>query len=324
MKPERIAKRLAQRLGAKQPDHGKVVREGESRQAIEPHIRIPFEESGCAVLVSTTSIEVPFPSPDEALAAICGEPRLLYGIGPRHATDLQSQGFGSLNSLCEHPRWGPEAAGLLTAWGTPPDPRSVYTTLSTWLPSSHRLFLDLLALLPRDRLLFFDLETLGLSHAPIFLLATARLSSFELQIRQTLISSLSAETVLLESLLSELDSVDALLSYNGKSFDWNLIRERCAFYGLRVPAAPIHVDLLHAVRRAYPGLADHRLGTIEDRVLGNGRTDDLPSALIPEIYSEFLETGRAELLVPILEHNRRDVESLAHLLATLLQTPIHD
>ena len=262
---------------------------------------------------------IPLPTAVTAYAALHRELRLLYGVGPHHAEDLRSEGYPSLIELRKHPRWGDAASALLAEWGIPPNPRLVYRSLSTWLPSSHRRFLDLLAVLRMERLLFFDLETLGLSNAPIFLLATGRLTEGALHIRQTIASSLAAETSLLETMLEELETTDALLSYNGKSFDWNLIRERCAYYGLQRPDAPIHVDLLHTARRVYSALPDHHLGTVEREILGTGRTDDLPSALIPEIYIRFLKTQDTGLLEPILEHNRRDIESLALLLAALLK-----
>lgn len=325
---DQIAGRLAKRLGTISIESSKcdnrTLQQDIQRSRNGPHIRIEFDDSGCAVLESTSQIAVRFPSVADAHESILGETRLLHGIGHCHAARLRDQGFPSIPKLCGHPRWGDDALSLLEQWGDPPDPRSLFRTLGTWLPSSHRLFLDLLAILPRERLLFFDLETLGLSNAPIFLLATARLTDSGLRLRQTIVSSLAAETSLLFEMRRELETTDALVSYNGKSFDWPLIQERSAYYGLSLNRPPIHVDLLHISRRTYHDLPDHRLGTIERDVLGTGRTDDLPSALIPEIYTRFLSTGQSSLLSPILEHNRRDVESLALLLAALLRDARHD
>ena len=109
-----------------------------------------------------------------------------------------------------------------------------------------------------------------------------------------------------------------LISYNGKAFDWTYLRERFAFYGLPFDHAPMHIDLLHHARRAFQDcLPNLRLSTLEGH-LGIHRTQDLPSEAVPDFYSTYLETGNPGPLVPIINHNCQDVETLALLLARLL------
>jgi uncharacterized protein YprB with RNaseH-like and TPR domain len=251
--------------------------------------------------------------------------QLLFGIGPRHSETLQREGYGTLTALRAHPRWGNGAIRLLEEWGDPPHPEAVFRALAGWLPASHSLTLAALGLAPRDGLLFFDLETLGLSNAPVFLIATARPCETGVHIRQTLATSLAGERSLLEEFAAELETASALISYNGKAFDWSFLRERFAYYGLPYRSVPIHVDLLHHVRRRFAGaIADAHLGTVETSLLGIRRENDLPSALVPQFYAMYLETGSAAPLIPVLHHNRQDIITLVVLLQRLLGEAVDD
>ena len=276
------------------------------------------DPSGCIIFESSLPIAPSFPAPNEALRSIRSELRLLYGIGVRHAHQLREEGYASLDALLAHPRWAEATSALLENWGTPPDPVRIYDTLSRWIPSSSPLFLALLGLIEPRELLFFDLETLGLSGAPVFLGAVARFGADGFVIRQFLAPSPAEEVGVLERMLEELARADALLSFNGKSFDISMLRERCAYYGLSFPKATIHVDLLHQARQAFHGrIANCRLGMIEESILGIAREADLPSEQVPFYYTLFLETGSATVLEPIINHNRQDLISLARLVEYL-------
>jgi len=261
----------------------------------------------------------------EAIAdALSTQLQLVYGIGAQYESALQSEGYHTLDDLLAHPRWGGASEALLAAWGTPPNPEAVFRSLDRWLPSGHPLCLRALGLVPLERLLFLDLETLGLGGAPVFLAAIGgyRVDGFET--RQLLATSLAGEVELLVAMADALRDTDGLVSYNGKSFDITVLRERFAYYGLPFPESAIHVDLLHHARRAYGGtLPDCHLGTIEEHVLGIGRHDDLPSAEVPIAYTAYLESGDANHLVSILRHSRQDLVSLGALLEQLVRESGH-
>ena len=108
-----------------------------------------------------------------------------------------------------------------------------------------------------------------------------------------------------------------LVSFNGKSYDLPFIRSRAAYH-LQDGASPHslpHTDLLHVSRRIWgKGLPNCRLGTLEKMILGRPRTGDIPGSEIPEAYHAFVRTGDATDLARIMEHNRLDLVSLAHLL----------
>ena len=82
----------------------------------------------------------------------------------------------------------------------------------------------------------------------------------------------------------------------------------------RWPSDPFHLDLLPAARRLWSArLPDCRLGTVEQNVLGFHRRDDLPGALIPAVYFEYLRRKQPGELPRVFEHNRHDILSLAAL-----------
>jgi len=278
------------------------------------------DSSGCLILDHRPPLAPLEAAHDAATKAVLAELRLMYGIGARYSSRLREQGFASIPELSDHPRWGEPSTALLTAWGAPIDPSAVYRSLERWLPGADPLHLQSLGLLPVERLLFFDLETLGLGGSPIFLAAVGRFIDDGFLIRQYLAPSLIAEVALLERMEAELRDVAALVSFNGKSFDWTILRERFAYYGLPLADSPIHVDLLHHARRALGSeIPDCHLSTIEEHVLGIGRSNDLPSADVPVYYTTYLETGNASYLVPIVNHSRQDLTSLVILLKCLLR-----
>jgi uncharacterized protein YprB with RNaseH-like and TPR domain len=286
---------------------------------------LPNLSGGLLHLEQRTRVDLTLPPVEVICTQLDRTLRLVFGIGPHHDEALRREGFQTLSQLRSHPRWGRESTRILETWGDPPRAEVVFESLRAWLPASHALALVSLGLLPRDGLLFFDLETLGLSNAPVFLIAVARLEGNILVVRQFLATSLAEERALLERFAEELETASALVSYNGKSFDWGFLRERFAYYGLPLREVPIHVDLLHHVRRRFATrLEDAHLGTVESHLLGLHREKDLPSHLVPRFYAMYLETGSVVPLIPVLQHNQQDIVTLALLLQHLLHGEIPD
>jgi len=76
--------------------------------------------------------------------------------------------------------------------------------------------------------------------------------------------------------------------------------------------------LLRSARRIWARrFQDCRLSTLEREVLGLEREEDVPGALIPALYFDFLRYRRAGPLARVFAHNRADVLSLAALLGWL-------
>jgi len=134
-------------------------------------------------------------------------------------------------------------------------------------------------------------------------------------VRQYLMRDYPEETAMLAAVLEELAAASVLVTYNGKSFDIPLLRDRTVLQRRRWPCEAIpHVDLLHAVRRVWrPRLGGAALTHVEAHILGYERPDDLPGWLVPERFFQASREANPTLLEAVLEHNRYDILSLAAL-----------
>jgi uncharacterized protein YprB with RNaseH-like and TPR domain len=178
-----------------------------------------------------------------------------------------------------------------------------------------------------ERLLFFDLETTGLSGGAgtvAFLAACGRFASpcsgkfTELEITQFLLLDYPGEPEFLTAVLAALSS-RVLVSYNGKSFDSQILKIRCLMNGMTPPLFP-QLDLLHPSRRLWKRvLPNCSQALIETMILGLDRSGDIPGSLAPRIWFDFLRSDgdRAgqcrEALLGICGHNVRDIFGLASL-----------
>ncbi len=168
-----------------------------------------------------------------------------------------------------------------------------------------------------ELLAFMDIETTGLSGGagnPAFLVGVGRLREGRLWIEQFFLADFPGEPEFLGCLNSVLDENLVFVTYNGKSFDTNILKTRFLMSGMR-KEFPRQIDLLYPARRLWKRvLASCSLGTVEKRVLGIGRELDVPGSLIPDIYFEYLRSGDPDLLEPVFHHHLYDIETLARLL----------
>jgi uncharacterized protein len=184
-----------------------------------------------------------------------------------------------------------ESMGLLTRAGTPP--------------------------LAGGRLLYLDTETTGLAGGTgtyVFLVGAGFFDGDAFEVRQYFMRDLDEEPALLAAVGGLLGQFDGVVTYNGGGFDLPLLETRFVLARRRFPADVFHLDLLGSARRLWSTrLADCRLGTLERHVLGFTRDDDIPGALIPSVYFDYLRRKRPGALPRIFEHNRHDLLSLAAL-----------
>ncbi|GHV54300.1 hypothetical protein AGMMS49579_14600 [Spirochaetia bacterium] len=180
-----------------------------------------------------------------------------------------------------------------------------------------------LAVNPQD-LLFFDLETTGLSGGAgtvAFLAAFGRFVEvnrvYKLQIDQYLLLDYPGEGDFLEAALAEFSPHKLIVSYNGKSFDSQILKTRCLMNAL-APPVYAHADLLHPARRLWKRvLPDCSQATIETEIFGLDRTGDVPGSLAPEIWFNFLKNNDFAPLLGICDHNLRDIRGLAAIFISL-------
>jgi uncharacterized protein len=180
-----------------------------------------------------------------------------------------------------------------------------------------------LAQLDLSRMLLLDTETTGLSGGTgtvAFLVGLARFEEGALRIEQLVLPNLGAEAPMLAHLAQRLREASCIVSYNGKSFDWPLLRTRFVLSRMPAPPLPPHIDLLHTTRRVWKArLGSVRLTEIEREILHFEREGDIDGAEIPGRYFAFLREGGAARLAPVLEHNQNDLIALAAMLGKLGQ-----
>jgi len=186
---------------------------------------------------------------------------------------------------------------------------------------------------PRPPFIFFDLETTGLSGGAGTQAFLVGCGWFEgdgaFSTRQFLLTRAADERALLAAVTTELARAGAIVTFNGKSFDAPLLETRYLFHRLEwIGGGLPHVDVVHPARRFWgdtlgrptdaPRTTDCSLTGLERRLLGAKRVGDVAGFEVPSRYFQFVRTGDARSLVAVLEHNGRDLLTLAALTARLL------
>ncbi len=154
-------------------------------------------------------------------------------------------------------------------------------------------------------LLFFDLETTGLSGGAgtyAFLVGCGWFAADGAFLtRQCVLTRFADERPLLATVAAELARAGALVSFNGRSFDAPLLETRYLFHRLEWAGSRLpHIDMLHPARRFWRdddlgrGATPCSLGALERQVLGAGRVGDVPGFEIPARYFRVHPVGRCE------------------------------
>ena len=169
---------------------------------------------------------------------------------------------------------------------------------------------------PPESWAFLDTETTGLaggSGTCAFLVGVGRIRADGFHVRQFFLRDYPEEPSVLSALTESLADAQVLVTYNGKCFDVPLLETRYRLARARPPFERLaHLDLLHGARRLWRFRFEScRLTELENRILGHEREGDVPGAMIPEIYFDFVRTGRAARLGAVFVHNALDIVSLA-------------
>lgn len=249
---------------------------------------------------------------------------------------------GSLRPVPQWRRIGPlvngplaEASTKTTTMATDASqtPQERLTTSTPSLEATLRAFFP-------QRTLFLDLETCGLAGCSIFLIGLIHLHEGRLTISQLWARHYGEEKAILHTLLQIASQCQTLVTFNGKSFDWPQICDRCTLHHLEIPKQEPpkikpraketpramlldnewwHFDLLHASRKRWRGQVPNcRLQTLERLICGRHRVDDLPGREIPQAYHDYVRHGRLDQIPGILHHNMLDLVTLLQLMLVFL------
>ena len=173
------------------------------------------------------------------------------------------------------------------------------------------------AFLP-SRILYLDTETTGLAGAGTvaFEVGLGWQRGNQFHVRQLVMRDYPEERFLLEEIVRIAEGFDVVCTFNGKTFDLPLLKNRFIMNRIRTDCLDKpHIDLLHIARRVWKlRLQKCNLGNLEEALLGIPRVDDLPGAQVPERFFSYLKCGDFSLLDDVLDHNEQDVLSLQNLL----------
>ena len=170
------------------------------------------------------------------------------------------------------------------------------------------------------RILYLDTETTGLmggAGTVAFEVGLGWLTEEGFELHQYVMRDYPEEQFLLRHVADTAERFDVICTFNGKSFDVPLLRDRFLLNRIRTNCLDKpHIDLLHIARRVWKlRLKKCNLSHLEEAILGYPRVDDLPGAEVPERFFRYLKTGDFSLLEDVLEHNAQDVCSMCTLLS---------
>ena len=174
---------------------------------------------------------------------------------------------------------------------------------------------------PTTPLLCLDTETTGLATAAgtvAWLVGLGWWVGDSFHQVQLLVPDHADEPAMLAALGDLIPADGWLVTYNGRGFDWPLLVARYRLHRSPAPDHAGHLDLLPVVRRLFRHrMADARLRTAEEELLGIRRHGDVDGGEIASLYLGFLRGGSAAPLADVVRHNDQDVRSLARLLGHL-------
>ncbi len=259
----------------------------------------------------------------------------LYGIGSPSATEsgktrsdssTEPENFAALGAIHHFGELQFEevSPGVFSRKVVFSDPVFGGHRLSTYLPFrlSSILQLSLLKLnepIHPEELLFLDTETTGLSRQAgvlPFLTGFTTFSGRDIVIEQYFLASRASEKLYLEMLAEKISSSRYLVTYNGKSFDIPLIKNRMILNRKRENFLPtLHFDLLHILKRLVVRgeTQGYRQMHMEKHLLGLERSDDVAGDQIPQIYFDYIKYSVKEPLEEVFRHNELDLLGMVFL-----------
>lgn len=252
------------------------------------------------------TFEYPENPPDTLLSNL----QLIKGIGPVTETKLCSDGYLTICHLIEHPRWGDHARTVQKLIEARNVKELQRLGARDW---------EILSYFDRKDLVFLDIESTGLwASQPLFLIGLLYYRNGQLVINQFFARHYREEKTVLAAANEVIHSFKVIVSFNGKRFDLPYITGRSVEHRLFYSYPHYQIDMLYHARRRFSSLLpDCRLVTLEQNILNFYREGDIPGYLIPAIYHRFTQKQDAEMVKPILEHNRLDLLAMARLFSII-------
>ena len=242
--------------------------------------------------------------------------KLLPKIGIKKEENLKNAGYDTIESLKYHDTYGDVASKFLDGI----DEMSFCEIMdlldnNRYSKKCRDNLLKCISLTDCENFKFMDIETKGLSNVPVILIGVAEIDGNHITCSQYFLRDYPEEDAVLVAYLSHLDEDSVHVTFNGKSFDVPFIKNRCTYNRIEANLDLPHLDLMHFAKNLWKDeLPNCKLQTIESEFFGIERQDDVPGQYIPGYYDTYLSENNIGPIVPIIEHNRQDIVSLASFL----------
>jgi len=242
--------------------------------------------------------------------------KLLPKIGIKKEQNLKNQGYGTIESLKKHDAYCNVASKFLDSI----EDMSFHDVMNLLDRNKYSRkcrdnLIKCVSLTDCENFKFMDIETKGLSNVPVILIGVAEIKNDNIITSQYFLRDYTEESVILEAYLSHLDEDSVHVTFNGKSFDVPFINNRCIYNRINANLDLAHIDLMYFAKNLWKDeLPNCKLQTIEREFFGIEREDDVPGQYIPGYYDTYLSKNNIGPIVPIIEHNRQDIVSLASFL----------
>ena len=247
--------------------------------------------------------------------------KLLPKIGVKTEENLKNKGYNTIESLKNHDKYCDVASSFLDKI----DCLSFAEILeildnNKYSKKCRDNILKSISLTDRENFKFMDIETLGLSNVPIILIGVAEIKKDKIISTQYFLREIHEEPSVIEAYLSHLDEDSVHVTFNGKSFDVPYIKNRCLYNRMDADLDLPHLDLMYFAKNLWrQQLPNCQLQTIEKELFGIEREGDVPGQYIPDYYKTYLNEKNIGPIVPIIEHNRQDIVSLASFLEKMYE-----
>lgn len=247
--------------------------------------------------------------------------KLLPKIGIKTEQNLKSKGYTTIESLTNHDKYCDAASQFITQIDDLSFAEIVnLLDKNRYSKKCRDNVVKAISLTDKENFKFMDIETLGLSNVPIILIGVAEIKNDKIVSSQYFLRDIHEEPAVIEAYLSHLSEDSVHVTFNGKSFDVPYIRNRCLSNRVDLNFRLPHLDLMYFAKNLWGDeLPNCQLQTIEREMFGIEREGDVPGQYIPDYYRTYLSEENIGPIVPIIEHNRQDIISLASFLEKMYE-----
>lgn len=175
----------------------------------------------------------------------------------------------------------------------------------------------------------FDIETTGLTPLSSMIISASFYDTRTKELVQLFSESPADEKEVIRKALEILASLDAVITFNGKSFDLPFLKARAKRYGLNAQLQTLwNIDVYLWLKKYWPmagRMASLRQKAVEEALgLAPDRTDEIDGAECIRLYTRYLQLRDQKDKEKILLHNGDDVAQLGKICSAINFLPWHE